>query len=194
MLYCSDGRWNEAFDEFCHHSLMIPRYDRFALPGGPAFLTRAPTDPLLLALRPQLDYLVEHHELDRIVLITHYACGHYQQQLKAEPAACLPTQLTETVRAAELLRQWYPKHELTVEAYLAMRTDRRLSFHRLDPVAKAAAPIAAEKPASPPPAPRPVQTIPLKPKAPPVATPPKIKSPYPTTPLDWLNRLNKPRK
>src|SRR6516225_7323020 len=37
-LYCSDGRWGEAFDEFCHHHLMIPRYDRWAVPGGPAWL------------------------------------------------------------------------------------------------------------------------------------------------------------
>src|SRR3954471_2525665 len=38
-MYCSDGRWGDAFDEFCHRSLMIPRYDRFAVPGGPAWLT-----------------------------------------------------------------------------------------------------------------------------------------------------------
>ena len=35
-LYCSDGRWGEAFDEFCHRRLLIPRYDRWAVPGGPA--------------------------------------------------------------------------------------------------------------------------------------------------------------
>src|SRR5438128_470117 len=38
-MYCSDGRWGDAFDEFCHRSLQIPRYDRFAVPGGPAWLT-----------------------------------------------------------------------------------------------------------------------------------------------------------
>jgi hypothetical protein len=37
-MYCSDGRWGDAFDEFCHRSLQIPRYDRFAVPGGPAWL------------------------------------------------------------------------------------------------------------------------------------------------------------
>ena len=37
-LYCSDGRWGEAFDEFCHKHLLIPRYDRWAVPGGPAWL------------------------------------------------------------------------------------------------------------------------------------------------------------
>ena len=29
-LYCSDGRWGDACDEFCHRHLHIPRYDRWA--------------------------------------------------------------------------------------------------------------------------------------------------------------------
>ena len=37
-IYCSDGRWGEAFDEFCHRHLQIPRYDRLAVAGGPAWL------------------------------------------------------------------------------------------------------------------------------------------------------------
>src|SRR5215470_13688574 len=37
-IYCSDGRWGEAFDEFCHKHLQIPRYDRMAIAGGPAWL------------------------------------------------------------------------------------------------------------------------------------------------------------
>ena len=44
-LYCSDGRWGEAFDEFCHKRLLIPRYDRWAVPGGPAQATRLPLRP-----------------------------------------------------------------------------------------------------------------------------------------------------
>lgn len=35
-IYCSDGRWGEGFDEFCHKHLQLPRYDRLALAGGPA--------------------------------------------------------------------------------------------------------------------------------------------------------------
>ena len=58
-IYCSDGRWGEAFDEFCHESLRIPRYDRFAVPGGPVWLTLR--DPALLrpydAARSQLAVL-----------------------------------------------------------------------------------------------------------------------------------------
>src|SRR6266480_1967387 len=71
-LYCSDGRWGEAFDEFCHQHLQIPRYDRWAVPGGPSWLAGHPQDVGLLdAARTQLDFLVQAHDLERIVLITH---------------------------------------------------------------------------------------------------------------------------
>src|SRR5438093_13694930 len=74
-LYCSDGRWGEAFDEFCHKYLQIPRYDRWAVPGGPAWLV--PHDDELAPLqaaRTQLDFLVRIHEIEQIVLIAHYGC------------------------------------------------------------------------------------------------------------------------
>src|SRR5438067_9937882 len=74
-LYCSDGRWGEAFDEFCHKYLQIPRYDRWAVPGGPAWLVSRDEDHTpLQAARLQLDFLVRTHELEQIVLIAHYGC------------------------------------------------------------------------------------------------------------------------
>jgi hypothetical protein len=129
-LYCSDGRWGEAFDEFCHRHLHIPRYDRLALPGGPAWLAAADghgDDHQQLG--EQLDFLVHVHELERIILITHFGCAHYGHRLQRSPRECLPAQ-TEDVRTAAIsLRRWYP--EMRVEAYLAMRTGRVLSFHEL---------------------------------------------------------------
>src|SRR2546422_4606238 len=92
-LYCSDGRWGEAFDEFCHRHLQIPRYDRWAVPGGPAWLAGHPQDAELLDVaRAQLDFLVHAHELERIVLITHYGCAWYGQRLDQPPDECLPAQ------------------------------------------------------------------------------------------------------
>ena len=85
-LYCSDGRWGEAFDEFCHKRLLIPRYDRWAAPGGPAWLVpREAGDGLYQATRTQLDFLVRVHELERIVLITHFGCAFYRELL-GQPA------------------------------------------------------------------------------------------------------------
>src|SRR5688572_24298003 len=58
-IYCSDGRFGDAFDEFCHRRLDVPRYDRFAVPGGPAWLAEDVKRPdLQKAAKEQLDYLV----------------------------------------------------------------------------------------------------------------------------------------
>ena len=61
-MYCSDGRWGDAFDEFCHSRLHIPRYDRFAVPGGPASLAEDSAPAW-----EQLALLVKAHDLQRIV-------------------------------------------------------------------------------------------------------------------------------
>ena len=113
-----------------HRHLQIPRYDRWAVPGGPAWLA-SPDDPVLLdTARKQLDFLVEKHELNRIVLITHYGCAFYGHRLERSPKECLPAQIKDVNRAATLFRDWYPG--MRVEAYLAMRREHHLSFHRLD--------------------------------------------------------------
>jgi hypothetical protein len=130
-LYCSDGRWGEAFDEFCHKHLQIPRYDRLAVPGGPAKLV--PQDDGTdedRGVRAQIDFLVQAHELERLVLITHYGCAYYGHRLQRTPTECLPAQTDDVRTAAALLRRWYPG--LRVEAYLAMRTGNWLSFHGLE--------------------------------------------------------------
>src|SRR5947209_20629487 len=81
-LYCSDGRWGEAFDEFCHQHLRLPRYDRLAIPGGPAWIAAPPEgSDQLHATRVHMDFLVRAHELERVVLITHYGCAWYGQKL-----------------------------------------------------------------------------------------------------------------
>jgi hypothetical protein len=130
-VYCSDGRWGEAFDEFCHRHLQIPRYDRLALPGGPACLAgRSEQKEFGRMMREQLDFLVRAHELERIVLITHYGCAYYGERLGRPPADCLPAQAEDVRAATSSLRGWYP--DLRVEAYLAMRMGNCLSFHGLD--------------------------------------------------------------
>src|SRR5437660_10026744 len=81
-LYCSDGRWGEAFDEFCHKHLHIPRYDRWAVAGGPACLIDREGDhDFVRVAAEQINFLVRTHALNRIVLITHYGCGHYGRRL-----------------------------------------------------------------------------------------------------------------
>src|SRR5258707_7361798 len=109
-LYCSDGRWGEAFDEFCHKRLLIPRYDRWAVPGGPAWLVpRETAGDLYQATRTQLDFLVQVHELERIVLITHYGCAFYRELLHQPADECLSAQMDDLGTVRTTLRAWFPE-------------------------------------------------------------------------------------
>ena len=130
-IYCSDGRFGEAFDEFCHQKLGIPRYDRFAVPGGPAWINPsvASVQDLYRSARAQLDFLVRVHDLERIVLITHSPCAFYVEHLKKDPHECLEAQFSDIHTAAQRLRLWFPK--IQVEGYLAHREAEAISFHSI---------------------------------------------------------------
>jgi hypothetical protein len=128
-IYCSDGRWGEAFDEFCHHHLKLPRYDRFAAPGGPAWLAMRHISLLTAysAARDHLRFLVEVHELQQVVLISHYGCAVYAELTGLDAEGCLPAQEEDLGTAAANLRGWFPA--LGVRAFLATRQGARIQFH-----------------------------------------------------------------
>lgn len=131
VVYCSDGRWGSAFDEFCHSHLRIPRYDRWAVAGGPVcLLPRDFDEGYGRGVWEQIDLLVRVHELRRVVLIAHYGCAYYAERLGKGPEDCLPAQAEDLHAAAEILRQRF--RGIGVETYVAMRQGVRLSFHPLD--------------------------------------------------------------
>src|SRR5262245_45082772 len=82
-IYCSDGRIGEHFDDFLQSGLGLPRYDRVALPGGPACLAGHPQAHLEeQGVVDELKFLVEVHGLKRIVLIAHEGCAFYGTRLE----------------------------------------------------------------------------------------------------------------
>ena len=127
-IYCSDGRWGEAFDEFCHEGLHIPRYDRFAVPGGPLWLVTRDVSLMIphSAARDQLQFLVKAHQLERIVLFGHYGCAYYAELLRLDPDGCLAAQEEDLRLAAKTLNRWFTG--MQIEAYMAMRNGERVSF------------------------------------------------------------------
>lgn len=130
VLYCSDGRWGEAFDEFCHRRLLIPRYDRWALPGGPVcLLPGGPQDGFCRGAWERLDFLVRVHGLRRVVLIAHHGCAYYTDRLCQSPDECLSDQVDDLQAAAGAVRAWF--RDVDVESYLALRHGPRLSFHEV---------------------------------------------------------------
>ena len=113
VLYCSDGRFGEQFDDFSYNYLRLFRYDRLAIPGGPAELARG-TNP---ALQQHMRFLLDVHQLERVVLIQHQACAYYGQVLGVAPERIESVQRDDLMRAADAVRRIDSR--LMVEAYLA---------------------------------------------------------------------------
>jgi hypothetical protein len=134
-LYCSDGRYGEQFDDFLHNALALPRYDRLAVPGGPACLTgRLDVFWEGHSTQQQLDFLAAVHGLERLVLIQHQGCAYYREWLKVRDDDLEARQLEDLHKAAELMRRRHP--ELRLDAFFARRLEDEVRF---EPVALPAA-------------------------------------------------------
>jgi hypothetical protein len=121
-IYCSDGRYNEQFDEFLHRRLRLPRYDRLTIPGGAGCLAghieAYREEEILLE---QLRFLVVSHRLSRVVLIAHQGCGFYLKRLHVGESHLEQRQRQDLGRAAEQVRMI--DRALSVEAYFASVRD-----------------------------------------------------------------------
>jgi hypothetical protein len=91
VIACSDGRLQEATDEFLAHHLHVTRYDRFYVPGGAGALTASGRDFLRAQqLRRECRYLIELHGVRHVVMLFHAptrdgpiaaACADYRRKL-----------------------------------------------------------------------------------------------------------------
>ena len=99
VIACSDGRLQEATDEFLAHELRVTRYDRFYLPGGAGALSASGRDFIRAQqVRRECRYLVELHAVRHIVLLFHgpavdgppdAACADYRRKLPWASVAAL---------------------------------------------------------------------------------------------------------
>jgi hypothetical protein len=99
VIACSDGRVQEATDEFLAHHLRVTRYDRFYVPGGAGALAASGRDFLRAEqIRRECRYLVELHAVRQIVLLFHgptvdgplaAACADYRRKLPWASVAAL---------------------------------------------------------------------------------------------------------
>jgi hypothetical protein len=127
-LYCSDGRYGEQMDDFLHNALLLPHYDRVAIPGGAAALAgHLLATRERIALERQILFLIDAHELDTLVFIAHENCGFYKQNLHPHKLKAKPLQqhqADDLKAAAQTLRLSRP--HLEISAYLARRTTNEL--------------------------------------------------------------------
>ncbi len=106
-VYCSDGRFGEHFDEFLEQGLGLPRYDRLVLPGGPVGLipTEEEPNPTSNSVIEDLCFLVNAHQLERVVLIAHDGCAYYTERLQLTGSEREHMQHEDLAYAAALVRE-----------------------------------------------------------------------------------------
>jgi hypothetical protein len=119
-IYCSDGRYGEQMDDFLHRGLHLPRYDRLAVPGGPACLSGS----LAVfwegrSVEQQLEFLCRVHEIERVVLIAHEGCAFYREAMKVPADQILARQLADLAAAKVRIRRI--RAALAVDGFLARR-------------------------------------------------------------------------
>ena len=120
----------EHFDDFLPHGLQLPRYDRLALPGGPAALaehaeTRLEHD----AVADELKFLVEVHGLRRVVLIQHQNCAFYTNRLGLQGFDVERQQRDDLSRAADFVRKLTKVEQ--IDAYFARQLDSHIRFEQI---------------------------------------------------------------
>lgn len=130
-VYCSDGRVCEQYDDFLQNGLKLPRYDRVALPGGPACLAGYAAARLEEAgVLDELKFLVDAHKLQRIVLIQHEDCAFYKVRLTVREQSLEQLQRADLVRAAHMIRQVVDIK--LIEGYFARRVNEGVAFEPVE--------------------------------------------------------------
>ena len=130
-VYCSDGRWGDQCDDLLHHGLELPRYDRLALPGGPACLaTSFATYHEEQAVIEQLRFLVKVHGLERVILIAHQDCAFYTERLHISVEQLEAQQREDLCKAGQRIMSLFER--LRVDAYFAHKLpDGQIEFESL---------------------------------------------------------------
>ena len=128
VLACSDGRYEEALDEFCRESLRIEGYDRLLIPGGIQILRHALLPKFAWAGRRLLRFLLDKHGIRRLVLVAHEGCGWYRHMNWGPDAQIDPAerQRRDLLGVMQDLREDWPALEVT--PYLARPEGGRVTF------------------------------------------------------------------
>jgi hypothetical protein len=117
VVACSDGRLQEATDEFLARRLGVAHYDRLYVPGGGGALSASNREFIRAhALRQECRFLVDAHGVERIVLLFHgptadgpaeSMCADYRRKHAWATTAQLRTQQEQDARdLIETRWQW----------------------------------------------------------------------------------------
>jgi hypothetical protein len=127
-VYCSDGRIGDQVDDFLHHGLGFPRYDRLACPGGPVALSGRPAAYWdSRGTEEQLRFLGQVHAVRTVVLIAHEGCAYYLRRLALAPENVEEEQRDDLNRATMAVSRLAPNAK--VLRYFAHHSSDGISFH-----------------------------------------------------------------
>ena len=126
-IYCSDGRFGEHMDDFLQNALALPRYDRLVVPGGPTrLIDRFAAIDEQRATRNDLQFLVEAHGLERVILIAHTDCAYYTSRQSLSPDDLEAMQKADLLKAARVIQD--ATKLVRVDTYFARLKDQTVQF------------------------------------------------------------------
>jgi hypothetical protein len=126
-VYCSDGRIGDHVDDFLHHGLGLPRYDRVACPGGPVALSgRFQAFWDARGVEEQLRFLAQVHDVRTVVLIAHAQCAYYLKRLAIAADRLDAEQREDLHKAAATVHRVMPGAE--VKRYMAHLSGVEIRF------------------------------------------------------------------
>lgn len=129
-VYCSDGRFGQQFDDLMVSGLNLPRYDRLAVPGGPACLaSHFQTYREEQAIAEQLRFLVDVHQLRQVILIAHENCAFYSNRLRVSPLQLESKQRDDMRKAVDRVRSI--RADIVVDAWFARLLGDEVQFERM---------------------------------------------------------------
>ncbi len=143
VVACSDGRYQEALDEFLNTHLGIFDYDRLYAPGGPGALVPSVLSYFRgIQFQEETKFLVDAHRLTRVILIVHgpeetegppeARCADYLRKLPGRSQRELGKAQREDLDTVVRLLGRHAPH-LVLQVFMAeVRADRRVRFLPLE--------------------------------------------------------------
>src|SRR5262245_11618863 len=155
VVACSDGRLQNATDDFLHSSLGLAAFDRLYVPGGGGALSASDRDVFRAQqLRAECKYLVELHEVKQIILLFHgpapggpsdAVCADYRRKLPwATPDTLRERQARDAIELMQLRREWAASANVSMYR-CEVAADFQVSFRPLDAKAELEAQPSAQR-------------------------------------------------
>ena len=141
VVACSDGRLQEATDEFLGRELGLTQFDRFYVPGGGGALAASGRDFIRAQqLRRECAYLIELHNVTRVVLLFHgpgvngpaaAMCADYRRKMPwASPDIVRARQVQDSAELVERRSEWAGEAKVVSVACDVLQ-DGRIQFRTI---------------------------------------------------------------